>query len=203
MEASFWNERYGRSGGYVFGTEPNGFLVDCNAHLPGGGRVLCLAEGEGRNAVHLAELGYRVTAVDQSEVGLEKARRLAEERGVGIEFVTADLNDMDLGDSCWDVVICIYAHLPPELRRRVHRGVVGALAPGGCVVLEAYHPRQVEFRTGGPVQWPEMLMTLEMLREDFDGLRVLVGREIEREVIEGEGHTGQAAVVQVLARKDG
>jgi hypothetical protein len=161
---------------------------------------LCLAEGEGRNAVHLATLGHRVTVVDQSEVGLAKAWRLASARGVKIETVPADLANFSIAAGAWAGIIATFAHLPPALRRQVHRDVVAGLQPGGVFVLEAYTPAQLAFGTGGPKD-PERLMTLATLREELSGLEFLIARELERDVTEGAGHTGRAAVVQILARR--
>lgn len=198
MESDHWNDRY-RVEEYVYGTEPNGFVAESADRIPVG-PVLCLAEGEGRNAVFLAGLGHAVTAVDRSTAGVEKARQLARARGVRIEVVAADLAEFDLGRACWSGIVATFAHLPPELRRTVHRRVVEALAPGGILVLEAYTPGQVAYRTGGPKD-PALLMSLEVLREEFEGLDLVVARETERDVIEGIGHTGRGAVVQVLGRK--
>ncbi len=198
MESDHWNDRY-RVEEYVYGTEPNGFVAESADRIPVG-PVLCLAEGEGRNAVFLAGLGHAVTAVDRSTAGVEKARQLARARGVRIEVVAADLAEFDLGRARWSGIVATFAHLPPELRRTVHRRVVEALAPGGILVLEAYTPGQVAYRTGGPKD-PALLMSLEVLREEFEGLDLVVARETERDVIEGFGHTGRGAVVQVLGRK--
>lgn len=162
--------------------------------------MLCLAEGQGRNAVFLAGLGHRVTAVDRSPVGLEGARRLAAERDVEVETVVADLADFDLGDARWDAIVSVFAHLPPELRRDVHARVVRALRPGGLFVLEAYTPRQLDYGTGGPPD-PALLVTLEALRTELAGLDVEHGVEREREVVEGAKHTGLAHVVQFVARR--
>ena len=198
MESDHWNDCY-RVEEYVYGTEPNGFVAESADRIPVG-PVLCLAEGEGRNAVFLAGLGHAVTAVDRSTAGVEKARQLARARGVRIEVVAADLAEFDLGRARWSGIVATFAHLPPELRRTVHRRVVEALAPGGILVLEAYTPGQVAYRTGGPKD-PALLMSLEVLREEFEGLDLVVARETERDVIEGIGHTGRGAVVQVLGRK--
>jgi len=195
-----WDERFDRDA-YVYGTEPNDFLRSFAEKLPPPpARVLSLAEGEGRNGVFLASLGYQVTGVDASAVGLAKARKLAEERGVSIETVQSALEDYEIDAASWDVVISIFCHLPPELRRKVHRSVVEGLRPGGMVLLEAYTPDQLRHGTGGPPRL-ELLYTAEMLREDFDGLEFLHLEEFERDVTEGLLHTGMAAVVQVLARK--
>lgn len=198
MDAAFWNDRYAVTG-HVYGEVPNDFVAEVAPQIPAG-PVLCLAEGEGRNAVHLATLGHRVTAVDQSKVGLAKARRLAGARGVEIETVVADLADYSIAAGAWVGIIATFAHLPPALRQRVHRDVVAGLQPGGVFVLEAYTPAQLALDTGGPKS-PDLLMTLAGLREELSGLQFLIARERERDVIEGAGHTGRGAVVQVLARR--
>jgi SAM-dependent methyltransferase len=198
MDAAFWNNRYAVAG-HVYGEAPNAFVAEVAPQIPAG-PVLCLAEGEGRNAVHLATLGHRVTAVDQSEVGLAKARRLAGARGVEIETVLADLANYSIATGAWAGIVATFAHLPPALRRRVHHDVMAGLQPGGVFVLEAYTSAQLAFGTGGPKS-PERLMTLDGLREELSGLEFLIARELERDVIEGDGHTGRGAVVQILARR--
>jgi SAM-dependent methyltransferase len=198
MDAAFWNNRYAAPG-YVYGETPNVFLAEMALKIPAG-PVLCLAEGEGRNAVHLATLGHRVTAVDQSEAGLAKARRLAASRGVQIETVVADLENFTIEPVFWAGIVATFAHLPPAIRRKVHSQAGVGLRRGGVFILEAYTPAQLAFDTGGPKSL-ELLMTLASLREELSGLEFPVGREIEREVIEGDGHTGRGAVVQILARR--
>lgn len=199
MEPSFWDNRYAMADGFVFGTAPNAFLAEMAGRIPPG-PVLCLGEGEGRNAVHLATLGHAVTAVDQSAVGLAKARKLAASRGVEISTEVVDLASKAIEPDQWFGIVSVFVHLPVELRRRVHAGVVRGLKPGGVFILEAYTPAQLAFGTGGP-KAVALLMTLSALREEFAGLDLLVAREVEREVVEGSGHTGRAAVVQVLARR--
>ena len=198
MDAAFWNNRFAAPH-FIYGETPNAFVAEMAAQIPAG-PVLCLAEGEGRNAVHLATLGHRVTAVDQSEAGLAKARRLAAARGVEIETVQADLGNFTIEPGVWSGIVATFAHLPPAIRHQVHAQAVRGLRPGGVFVLEAYTPAQLAFDTGGPKS-PELLMTLAGLRDELAGLEILIGREIERDVIEGDGHTGRGAVVQVLARR--
>jgi SAM-dependent methyltransferase len=198
MDAAFWNNRYATPH-FVYGEAPNAFVAEMASQIPAG-PVLCLAEGEGRNAVHLAMLGHRVTAVDQSEAGLAKARLLAASRGVEIETVQADLVGFAIEPGVWSGIVATFAHLPPAIRYKVHAQAVRGLRPGGMFILEAYTPAQLAFDTGGPKS-SELLMTLAGLREELAGLEFLVGREIEREVIEGDGHTGRGAVVQILARR--
>jgi len=197
-----WDERYSEPG-YLYGTSPNDFLQAEFSRIPQHGKVLCLAEGEGRNAVFLATRGYSVTAVDQSRVGLEKARRLALEQGVDIEIEVADLAHYDLGRSCWDGIVSIWAHLPTPLREQLHPKVVDALKSGGVLILEAYTPRQLDMSGfgGPPPSQRNCFMTLDALRSELAGLDLLVARELEREISEGKGHQGLSAVVQVIASK--
>ena len=193
----FWNHRYALPG-WAYGTEPNDFLREVAAQLEG--PALCLGEGEGRNAVFLAQRSLEVTAIDLSPKALEKAQHLASERGVRIATQEADLADYDLGTSKWGSIISIWCHLPPWLRQRVHRDVVRALEPGGRLVLEAYTPAQLAFDTGGPKSL-ELLFDPQALREDVAGLELERFEVREREVQEGDWHRGRSAVVQVLARK--
>ncbi|MGB5628851.1 MAG: class I SAM-dependent methyltransferase [Woeseiaceae bacterium] len=194
-----WDETYSVEE-YVYGKAPNGFLFEMCGKLKKG-KVLCLAEGEGRNAVHLARQGFTVTAVDSSKVGLAKANKLARESGVSIQTVLADLADYTIEEGAWDSIVSIFCHLHPDLRRRLHKDVVAGLKKGGTFLLEAYTPKQLEFKTGGP-RSAEYLVELAALKEDLDGLEVLHGEELVRDVTEGSKHTGQGSVVQLLARKN-
>ena len=193
-----WEQRYGADH-YIFGTDPNDFLRDHVGSLPVG-PTLCLAEGEGRNAVFLAGTGREVHSVDLTEAGVAKTLQLAEQRGVRVAAVVGDLAQFGLGIARWSAIVSIFAHMPPAIRRDLHRRVVAALAPGGVFLLEAYTPAQIGRGTGGP-NVPEMTMTLAGLREELVGLEFVHGAELERDVIEGPGHTGFGAVVQVIARK--
>jgi SAM-dependent methyltransferase len=193
-----WDELYARDG-YAFGTDPNGFLVSVATMLQQG-PTLCLAAGEGRNAVYLASLGFDVLAVDASAVGLAKAERLARERCVELRTARADLLDFDMGDACFENIVSVFCHVPSRLRRRVHAGVVRALRPGGMFILEAFRPEQLEFNSGGPTQL-DLLMSSDDVQAELQGLEMVrVGRVIRR-LSEGSGHNGQAAVLEIVARK--
>ena len=200
MDVDFWNQRYGGEA-YAYGVEPNDFLVE-QAHRIPAGRVLCLAEGEGRNAVYLAKLGYEVTAVDMSAAGLDKARRLAAASGVTITTQLADLAAFEIEPQAWQGIVSIFAHVPPPLRQRLYGSVAHDLRQGGVVIVEAYNPRQLNYQTGGPRQL-ELLVSLDALRRELHGLAEVVGREVDRPVMEGEFHTGLGAVVQYVANRDG
>ena len=190
-----WDERYGKPG-FAYGTAPNTFLTSVAGRIPVG-RVLSLGEGEGRNAAYLATCGHDVVAVDGSRVGLAKAAPLAEERGVTITTVVSDLRDYQIEPERWDGFISIFCHVPPVLRVRLHAAVVRGLKPGGVFVLEAFTPAQLEYRTGGPPT-AELMMSLNELRNELEGLELVHARELERNVYEGRGHTGLGAVVQVV-----
>jgi len=192
-----WNERYG-SDEFAYGTEPNSFLAENAALLTG--PVLSLAEGEGRNAVFLASLGLDVLGVDGSEVGLAKAHRLAESRGVSIRTEVADLAMYEPPASFYGSVVSISAHLPGDVRRRLYPLVERCLKPGGIILLEAYSRSQLSRSTGGPKD-PDLLMTVENIKHEFPDCEVLLCQEIEREVVEGEFHTGLASVVQFIGKK--
>lgn len=193
-----WDDRYAEPE-FAYGTEPNAFLAAVACRIPAG-PVLCLAEGQGRNAVFLAGLGHSVTAVDQSAVGLARARELAASRGVTVECVEADLATYRIAPGAWAGIVAIFMHLPPALRAHVYRGAAAGLMPGGVLVVEAYTPRQLTFGTGGP-KVAELLVPRAALQAELAGLEFLLAQEAEREVIEGKHHHGTAAVVQVLARQ--
>ncbi|HEX4946691.1 MAG TPA: class I SAM-dependent methyltransferase [Blastocatellia bacterium] len=193
-----WDERYAHEE-YAYGTEPNEFLAAHAARIPRG-RVLCLADGEGRNGVWLAQQGYDVTSVDLSAVGLEKARKLAARRNVRINTIQADLAVYDIEPNAWEGIVLIFGHLPPHIRRRLLQQAVAGLRPGGAFLLELYTPRQLEFGTGGPRE-VELLGKLEDLRAELDGLQFEIAQEIEREIYEGKYHGGHSAVVQILGLK--
>ena len=199
-----WDQRYSEEG-FAYGTEANDFLKAEFTRIPKGGRVLCLAEGEGRNAVFLAKQGYVVTGVDQSSVGLDKAKNLAVENGVEITTIVTDLADYDPGSEAWDGIVSIWAHTPTELRKKLHRQVVRALKKGGIFILESYTPRHIEMDGigGPPPSSMEMFMSLDALKTELEGLDFVIATETERNVSEGKYHQGQSAVVQLVACKAG
>ena len=194
-----WDERFNVTE-YVYGTVANDFLTQSISLLPKGGAALCLAEGEGRNAVFLAERGYGVTAVDSSAIGLAKAEKLAEERRVTLTTCVADLADYVLPPQAYNLIVAIFCHLPPTVRRRVFSQIPASLRPGGMFLLEGYTPKQLEYGTGGPPD-VNLLLQLHELREELAPLHILHGEELVREVREGRLHTGEGAVVQVIAVK--
>ncbi len=195
-----WDERYDTDD-YVYGTEPNDFLREqANRIGEAPKRVLCLADGEGRNGVYLATLGHAVTSVDTSAVGLRKAARLAEQKGVALETLVADLTRHAFPAEAFDAVVSIFCHLPQAGRPHLHRQVAHTLKPSGLLLLEAYTPAQAARDTGGP-STPDHTLTAAELEAAFADFEILSSREFDRQVIEGRGHSGLGAVVQFIARK--
>jgi SAM-dependent methyltransferase len=197
-----WDARFDRPD-YLFGTEPAAFVRRTAAHLAPASRVLAVADGEGRNSVHLASLGHTVTAMDASAVGLAKARRLAAERGVDIAFREADILTWDWAAAPFDAVLAVFIQFlaPPE-RARVFAGFRAAVGPGGLILLHGYAPRQVDYGTGGP-PCRENMYTLPMLEEAFAGFDILEARDYDAEISEGTGHNGRSGLVDFVARAPG
>ena len=192
-----WNERYA-SEGYIYGTQPNSFLAE-NAKLLTG-PVLSLGEGEGRNAVFLGSLGLDVLGVDGSEVGLDKARALAASKGLVIRTEVADLAIYEPTEGFYGSVISIFCHLPSVIRRRLYPLVERSLKLGGIFLLEAYTKDQLARNTGGPKD-PDLLMSRLDLESEFPNCDMIQSQEVEREVNEGDYHTGLASVIQFIVRK--
>ena len=197
-----WDDRYSAPG-YLFGTEPADFVRRQASLIAPADRVLALADGEGRNSVFVAGLGAIVTAMDASPVALDKARALAVERGVAVDFRLADIDGWRWEEAAYDVVLAVFIQFaPPGQRARVFAGMAQSLRPGGILLLHGYAPRQVGYGTGGPDN-PDHMYTLPMLAEAFAGFDILVARDHDAEVAEGRGHSGRSALIDFVARKPG
>jgi SAM-dependent methyltransferase len=195
-----WNTRYAGDD-YLFGTGPNTFLASQRHLLEPGRRALAVADGEGRNGVWLAEQGLRVTAVDFSPVALDKARCLAEGRGVDVTFVQADLTSWAWPEHSFDAVVAIFIQFAaPELREVIFEGIRRTLVPGGLLLLQGYRPEQIQYGTGGPPQ-AENMYTAAMLRDAFPGFEIVSLVEHDSFIQEGTGHDGVSALVDLVARK--
>jgi len=199
-----WEERF-NTPDYVFGTEPAQFLRDHRALLTPGRTVLAVADGEGRNSVFMAECGLDVTAVEYAPSAIAKARRLAEQRGVTVDFRQADLLTDDWPDAFattpFDMVAGIFIQFTgPEDRAAMFEGMARCLRPGGLMLLHGYTPKQLDHGTGGP-PFVENLYTTALLRDHFPDWKVIEAREYERDVQEGRGHSGLSALIDFIARK--
>jgi len=197
---NMWDERYAQDG-YFFGTEPNTFLLSQQKLLKPGMTCLAVADGEGRNGVWLAQQGLRVLSVEASVVALEKAKKLAAQRGVKVEFEQADLALWDWGKRRFDVVAAIFIQFAsPALREQMFAGIKQCLKPGGLLLLQGYTPRQLEYKTGGPPV-AENMYTLELLKKEFGDMEILHLKEHDEHVSEGTGHSGMSALIDLVARK--
>lgn len=199
MSSTFWNQRYAGDD-LAYGEAPNDFLAQMADRFPNHGNALDIGAGEGRNALFLASRGLNVLAIDQSEVGMQKALRLAHERGLTLRTQAIDLQHFVAEPNSFDVISSIFVHLPTTLRAAVHQHVYSWLKPGGVFLLEAYAPDQIGRNTGGPKD-PSLLAPLQVILAELEGLAIEHQASRVRNVTEGQFHTGEASVVQVLARK--
>ena len=200
MSREMWDGHYADPQ-YIFGTEPNVFLASQKALLKPGQRALAVADGEGRNGVWLAQQGLSVVSVDFSSLAVEKARRLAAERGVEVEFHVADVLAWDWPREAFDIVAAIFIQFAaPRERDILFARMKEALKPGGHLILQGYTPKQLEYRTGGPSA-VENLYTAALLREAFADMHILHLREHEDFLAEGTKHYGMSALIDMVARK--
>jgi SAM-dependent methyltransferase len=196
VEREDWNERYAGTE-LVWTASPNRFLV---AELDGlaAGRALDLACGEGRNAVWLAERGWRVTGVDFADVALAKARRLAAARGVEVEWVEADVRAWEPPAGAFDLVVLLYLQLPAHERRVVHERAAAAVAPGGSLLVVAHHATNPAEGYGGPKD-PAVLFTEHDVVADVPALEIVRAERVRRPVPTPEG---EAVALDVLVRAE-
>lgn len=208
MASKFWDDRYAEAG-LAYGEEPNHFLrkiiEEGKLNLPSSSSILCLAEGEGRNAFFLAQNDARVTAMDFSQVAVEKMQQTAAEKNLKIHVEQGDLSNYDLLTSCpdengWNLVVSIFGHTPPAIRQRVHSCMAAALKPGGYYLVVGYTPNNVGRGTGGP-QDPLMCLTRDNLLEELVGLEAVSVEEVEERVDEGKYHQGLSSVVHAIFRR--
>lgn len=198
--AAMWDERYDGDE-YLFGTAPAAFLAAHAEVLPPSSEVLVVADGEGRNSVFLAELGHRVTAMDASTVGVAKARRLADQRGVEVDLRVADILTWDWEPEAYDAVVAVFIQfLTPAQRPAVFEGLQRTLRPGGRLLLHGYRPEQVALGTGGPPD-PAHLYTEQLLADAFASLEIERLEAYDAELSEGAGHAGRSALIDLIAVK--
>lgn len=199
MSNEFWDSRYAEEG-FAYGTTANVYLTSLASLFSAGDKVLVIGDGEGRNGVWLAEQGCDVVSIDSSKVGVEKAQKLAAERGVKIKAICADLTEWQWPEAEFEFVVIIYVHFPPQIREMLHHKVVSTLKPGGQLIMESFTPEQLNYSSGGPPVL-EMLYSAEMMKNDFNGLEIKQIEECITDLNEGKYHCGEGAVVRLLARK--
>lgn len=200
--AATWNKRF-EANDFIFGQEPNDYLRSQAALLRPGGRALCVADGEGRNSVWLAAQGMKVDAFDIAQVGVAKARKLAAQAGVSVNYSVADCDQWPWPVGAYDLVAAIFIQFAdPAMRERLFAHMIEALAPGGLLVLQGYTPEQLTHKTGGPPLLAH-LYTEELLRNTFAALDILELKAYEADLTEGTQHKGRSALVGMVARKRG
>lgn len=195
----FWNERYS-SEEYVYGENPNGFLKEQLEKITAPGKLLLPGEGEGRNAVYAAKLGWQVDAYDQSTEGRLKALRLADKNNVKINYHIIDLNEFNPDKNKYDAVVIIYVHLNTKFRTTFNRKIIDALKPGGKIILELFSKNQHGKTSGGP-QDLEMLYSIDEIKKDFSGFKVLLLKNETIDLDEGNKHRGEASVIRFVGEK--
>lgn len=201
---AFWDERFS-SEDYIYGTDPNEYVKEQLAKLEPG-RILFVAEGEGRNAVYAATKSWEVVAFDPSEVGKKKALQLARLKNVEITYHLTDVENADFPLESFDAVVLIYAHFHESVRRRYHKKLAHYLKNGGYVLIEAFSKKHQENqkqnpKAGGPKN-SEMLYLLKELKNDFEDFDFIHAEEVTTELNEGDYHVGKADVIRILARKN-
>ncbi len=193
-----WDERFSAEE-YVYGTKPNAFLEE-QLPLLNLGAILFACEGEGRNAVFAASLGWNVSAFDGSKEGQKKANKLAEQNGVTIDYRIGDATEIEYPSESFDCIVFIYAHFPADIRTFIHQRALQWLKVGGTVLLEAFNPEQIPRTSGGPKDIT-MLYTPEILMHDFADVDDIAISIETVHLDEGPLHQGKAEVIRMIAKK--
>ena len=198
-----WDDRYSKEE-YAFGVQPNEYLKEQLEKLSAG-KILFPAEGEGRNAVFAAKLGWSVSAFDISVEGKNKALRLAANNDVVIDYQTGELLTLNYTNEQFDVIALIYAHFPADIKSKYHKLLGNYLRKGGTVIFEAFSKNHLEYRlknesVGGPTDL-DSLFSIEELRSDFENYEIIELVEKEIELNEGLYHNGKGSVIKFVGRK--
>ena len=197
----FWNERFDKEE-FIFGKEPNEYLVEkANQYLKPKIKVLCIADGEGRNGVWLAKQGMQVVGFDASDIALAKAKQFAKENQVEVEYTFSDTDSFAWQSNTYDAVIAIFIQFAdPAMRERIFQKAHETLKQGGIFILQGYTPKQLEYKTGGP-SLIEHLYTEQMIRDLAKDFEILELSVYEKELSEGARHTGMSALLGLTAKK--
>ena len=194
----FWDNRYS-SEEFVYGAEPNQFFKSRIEKITPG-RLLALAEGEGRNGIYAGSVGWEIDAVDFSVVASEKALRLAAKKNIKINYIVNDLLEYEPPANTYDAVSMIFLHLDHESTRQVHKRAIKSLKTGGQIIFEGYAKEQLGKKSGGP-QNPDMLYSIEEIQNNFHDLKTIT---LKKEVIylnESRYHSGEAVVIRYVGEK--
>jgi SAM-dependent methyltransferase len=200
---NLWDERY-KSNAFAYGKEPNTFFGKwLLKYTPGS--ILMPADGEGRNGVYAATLGWKVTSLDLSAEGKSKALQLAEEFGVKLDYIVGDLDQLEFKNESFDAIGLIYAHFSAPKKSRIHQKLSGYLTPGGILIFEAFSKNHLTFiernpKVGGPRD-VDMLFSREEMLADFKDYDTIVLSEEEADLEEGPYHIGTGSVIRFVGRK--
>ena len=197
--SNFWDERYS-SAEYVYGIKPNHFFKEQIDKIPVPGKILLPGEGEGRNAVYAAKLGWHVDAFDQSVNAQKKALNLAQKNEVKINYSIVDLHKFYPFKNYYDAVAIIFVHFTSENRIDFHNKIITSLKPGGKIILELFSKEQLGKTSGGP-QDLKMLYSIDEIRQDFNSIKSTILKEETIDVNEGEKHRGEASVIRFVGEK--
>ncbi|QQS35227.1 MAG: class I SAM-dependent methyltransferase [Ignavibacteriales bacterium] len=197
-ESEFWNQRFGAEE-YTYGTEPNIFFKESIDKLSPG-KILLIGEGEGRNAVYAAKLGWEVDAVDFSTSAKFKAMKLAEQNNVKINYMISALDEFIPTKNYYDAVGIIFVHLSPSLRVKVNQQLINCLKPGGKILMEVFSKEQLGKTTGGP-QDISMLYSIDDINKSFPDLKTILLKEETVYLSEGKHHSGEGSVVRFIGQK--
>jgi 2-polyprenyl-3-methyl-5-hydroxy-6-metoxy-1,4-benzoquinol methylase len=196
-QQEFWNGKFSKAD-YFYGTKANEFLASNISLLKNHKKLLCLGEGEGRNAIFFAKNGFEVSAIDASNLGLEKLENRAKKEKLDIKTVCMDLNDWIVLEK-YDVIVASYLHMFKNEREELFRKIENSLNSNGYFVGEFFSTKQLEFSSGGPKDL-DLLYTIE----DFSNYFNLCKKNITEEIVvlnEGIGHQGEACVIRVVIQK--
>ncbi|MDA1187669.1 MAG: class I SAM-dependent methyltransferase [Proteobacteria bacterium] len=194
-----WDERFRREG-FLFGEEPNQYLVSQAATLTKR-RALLVADGEGRNSVWLAKQGFDVDAFDISSEATEKARAFAAKSGVQVNYYCCEYRDFDWRATHYDSVVGIFFQFAsPAMRSDLFLRISQCLKPGGTLLIQGYTPKQLDYKTGGPGKLDHLYVE-STIKEGFQGYDWLDFRLYEDELSEGAGHFGRSALLGAVGRK--
>ena len=199
LKSIFWDERYS-SKEYVYGIEPNQFFKEQLRKIIPAGKLLLPGEGEGRNAVYAAGLGWLVDAFDQSSVARQKAVNLAKEKNVTINYSNLDLEKFIPQPNYYDCAAIIFVHLAMNIRSEFHKKIMNSLKTNGKIILELFSKNQFGKNSGGP-QDLNMLSSLEEIESDFKQMNIILLKEENVFLEEGEKHSGKASVIRFVGMK--
>lgn len=202
-KSDFWDERYSVNE-YVYGEHPNSYLKEQLKNLPVGS-ILFVGEGEGRNGVYAAKLGWKVSAYDLSVEGKKKAERLARKHNVQVDYKVGELHELDYQKEQFDAIAVIFTHFHSKLRASMHTELSGYLRPGGYIIMEVFSKKQIDYQvegdSGGGPKNIDMLYTLEDIQSDFENFKFVELQETKKYLMEGDHHNGLSSVIRFVGIK--